>query len=135
MRFSRQRINPVEYLRDQHCMEVPWITFDPTVRGYNAQTGRKISRAGHDGTLLLTFQNIDAILTDLVARTVYRLIDGPEKHPDCLPFYRLGWIHLVTTYPVAIDLPIGRYPGQREQASVRYRVDWGPKGEAERRRE
>ena len=121
---SRQRINPVDYLKPRHGIEADWITFDPTVRGCNDEVGRRKSGSNHDGTLLFTFQNIDKILEQVVARTIFRIDNGPEKHEGCLPAYTLGWVHLMQTSPVLVDLPCGHFPGQHERVKVSYRVHW-----------
>lgn len=126
-KWARQRINPVEYLKNHYGIDVPWLVFDPTVRGCNDEVGRRTQGSTHDGTSLFTLEIITDILKALVARTVYRKPDPPENHPGCMPFYRLGWIHLMQVYPDKVDLPCGRFPGQRDRAKVSYRVEWRAK--------
>lgn len=121
--WSKARFNPLTWL-DGYGINVPWLSFDPrVVKGVTegAIIRRRTSR--HDGTSMFTHEIVSILLEPLVNRALFYIPDPPENHPGQKQHYTLGWLHLASIYGM-VDLPVGRYHGQRERASIAYTVRW-----------
>jgi hypothetical protein len=117
MKSSREYFNPIEWLQSQG-VECGHITFDPTVvPQYRIRRG-----SAHDGTLVFTYENIWRALEPLVTRTSYYKLTEPPSEPGVVR-YTVGRARLAAVYGM-VDLPVGRYPGQRERVTVPVRCDY-----------
>ena len=116
MTTRREWINPLDYIRDQMGIAEAgeWITFDPKV-DYQY---RIIRQQSHDGLVAFTEELIARALLPLVTRTSFY---KPAGEPDKFRHYVVGWLRLATAYGM-VDLPCGRYPGQRERLTIPVRT-------------
>lgn len=117
--WHRQKINPVEWLDGRVNGDItPFITFDPNLRGSDRDYWI-IRQCSHDGTLLF--------IQDLIEKTLSPIVSKESCHRDFQPpegedvHYTIGWLKLSTVYG-RVDLPIGRYPGQRDRARLAVKV-------------
>jgi hypothetical protein len=107
--FSRHKLNPVEQLQ-----RLDWpskhVTFDPTLKH-----GTYFVRRGtaHDGTLIFSDELIRRALVEIAKRQGYWKGEEPDWSKLRGIRYRVGWMKVAIVYGM-VDLPIGRYPGQRE---------------------
>lgn len=86
------------------------ITYDPHLKPqYRIRRGTK-----HDGTLIFTIEVMRIALQNLIERTSYY---KPHGEPTGPMEYTVGPIYLFCVYGM-VDLPIGRYPGQRERVVI-----------------
>jgi hypothetical protein len=121
--WSKDRFDPLLCL-DGYGINVPWLTFDPgVVKGVTEGAIIRRRQCRHDGTAMFTYEIVHDLLIPLVRRELFDTRDPPANHPDQLQHYTLGWLHLSSVYGT-VDLPVGRYPGQRERASIAYTVRW-----------
>jgi hypothetical protein len=124
--WASQRINPMAIL-EQWKVTAPWITFDPSIVKGSSEgpTLRRGKQSRHDGTSTFTHETLALALLPLLNRTVFDTRDPPENHPGQSIRYVVGWVHLCTVFPPeGVDIPAGRYPGQRERAAFSYQVKW-----------
>jgi len=110
----REWINPLECLKERGIDASEWLTFDPHV----VPQYRIIRQQSHDGLVAFTEQMIGEVLDGLATRTSFYKPDGPPARP---PKYIVGWLRLAVAYG-KVDLPCGRYPGQRERITLPVRV-------------
>ena len=102
------------------------ISYDPLViHQYERREG-----CSHDGTLIFTRQLAQRVLLPLMeGRSYFK----PEGQPEgMIPQYTVGRIKHITAFGI-VDLPAGRFPGQRERILMPVRVKWIPIDEGERR--
>jgi hypothetical protein len=95
------------------------ISYDPSVVcQYERREG-----CSHDGTLIFVRELAQRVLLPLMeGRSFFK----PEGQPKAMiPRYTVGRIKHVVVFGT-VDLPIGRYPGQRERILMPVRVNWIP---------
>jgi len=116
VKSHREYLNPVEWLQLQG-VKCDHITFDPAViPQYRIRRG-----SAHDGTLVFTLENIWRALKPLVTQTSFY---KPEPPQDSMTVsYVVGLARIATVYGM-VDLPVGRYPGQRERITVPVRCEY-----------
>ena len=116
MTTRREWINPLDFLERYKGITdaSQWITVDPNV----TPQYRIIRQQVHDGCVDFTADLVMQALWPLVLRESYYAPDGV---PEVLPHYVVGMVRLAVAYGT-VDLPVGRYPGQRERLTLPVRV-------------
>ena len=96
----------------------PHITFDPAVQH------QFVIRRGmaHDGTFAHRMQLIQTALMPLFQRSCYFKPMG-ELPAGMMPIYTVGTIKLFSVFGL-VDLPAGRYPGERERIVIPVRCEY-----------
>lgn len=90
----------------------PHITYDPSL----VPQYRIIRQQSHDGTQIFTLDLIrDSMMHLFTMNSYYKPMGLPPE--DCYVQYTVGTIRLVTVYGT-VDIPAGRYPGQRERIII-----------------
>jgi hypothetical protein len=107
--FSRHKLNPVEQLQ-----RLGWdhehVTFDPTLKRGAYYILRE---SKHDGTVIFSEELLAKALMLITSQDSYWKGDEPYWPTLKGIRYRVGWMKVAIVYGM-VDLPIGRYPGQRE---------------------
>lgn len=116
-KFERHRINPIEWMRNRGW-PVDHITYDPKMRRGDYSINRQ---SAHDGTLLFTEELIHKALVHLAMKASYHKPREAEFTAAKSVQYVVGPLRLATVFG-AVDLPAGRYPGQRERVRVPVRM-------------
>lgn len=111
--MTRERTNPV----DELC-RLGWpadhVTFDPTLK----RGSYYIRRAStHDGTMAFTEELIGKALETVASQTSYCTRDQIDFSRVLGIRYRVGWMRRAVVSGT-VDLPCGRYPGQRESVRM-----------------
>ena len=112
--FRKERLSLEDVMK---ILEAEWtgdphITYDPDL----VQQYKIIRQQSHDGTQMFTWQMIrDSMLNLFHMNSYYRPMGLPPE--DCYIHYTVGTIRLVTVHGY-VDLPAGRYPGQRERIVI-----------------
>jgi hypothetical protein len=96
-----------------------WIKYDPKVKPQY----RIIRQQSHDGTQFFTNELFYTAMDPLFQRTSYFTPEPPKE--GMRPIYTIGVIRLVTVHGM-VDVPAGRFPGQRERLVIPVRVEWEP---------
>lgn len=131
----RERFNPLEYLASREFTvsrgdvnemrrlrpeELAHIRFDPEI----VPEYRIIRGTRHDGTMLFTEELIGNALMPLVNRESYYRRTKPADWSTVRDIrYVVGLARLATAYGT-VDLPVGRYPGQRERITIPVRCEY-----------
>ncbi len=97
----------------------PFIHYDPKV-DWQYQIVREIK---HVGTKAFEYDFMLNALMPLLQRNSHYRAEPPKE--NMLPVYTVGQIKMATVYG-QVDLPIGRYPGERQRIRIPVRVDWVP---------
>lgn len=115
--FSKYKINPVEYLKKHFDLELPHITFDPSLTRFNCQY-QIIRQQSTDGTTSLTHKMVCEIL-HLIANeeSVYKPLQPEQGKTPTGIKYIVGNLQIVAAYGI-VQLRAGKYPGE----SQRYRL-------------
>lgn len=116
--WYRQRIDPMEYLKNVHGIVPPHITYDPKMRkgDYNV-----IRQSAHDGTFAFTYELLDIALKPIVEKRAYYKARTDEYMAAKDVRYVLGPLRL-STVTGTVDLPCGRYPGERQRTRMPVKV-------------
>lgn len=102
----------------------PHVTFDPEMEPqYHIRRG-----STNDSTLILQIELIERALLPLINCETYYL---PMGLPDegFVPQYTVGRIRLATVFGM-VNLPCGRYSGQRQRLVIPVSVRYAPKDRA-----
>jgi hypothetical protein len=118
--FRKERLTLDEVMRSvgAEWTGEPHIAFDPNLK----HQYRIIRQQSHDGTQIFTCQMMEDALMNLFRRNSYYAPMGlPAEDVDI--FYTVGPIRLVTVHG-KVNLPAGRYPGQRERITIPVRCEY-----------
>ncbi|WDQ26704.1 hypothetical protein phiKPNH21_00092 [Klebsiella phage phi_KPN_H2] len=115
-KFRKEKLNPVDVLRDQFGIMCEHITYDPGLKksGCHFQVIRQCS---HDGTMLFTTELLADTLLGIANMQAYPKNLAPEFDKLVAIKYTVGPIWLSTVYGV-VDLPPGSYPGERQRTRM-----------------
>ena len=97
----------------------PHIAYDPNV-DYQY---RVVRTSTHDGTLIFTQELFQRALFPLAYRQSHFKREAPPV--GFAPEYTVGRIRRAAVYGL-VNLPCGKYPGQRESVTIPVRVKWVP---------
>lgn len=112
--FRKERLSLEDIMK---ILEAEWtgephITYDPDL----VPQYKIVRQQSHDGIQMFTWQMIrDSMLNLFHMNSYYKPMGIPPS--DCSIHYTVGTIRLVTVYGY-VDLPAGRYPGQRERIVI-----------------
>jgi len=118
----REYFNPIEWLtaRGADCSH---ITFDPSLRPLDAEY-RIIRGCTHDGTVMFTEELIAKTLVRLVTRETYFRDTEPADWSKVRDIrYTVGLARRAVVLG-KVNLPCGRFPGQRERIAVPVRCEY-----------
>ena len=118
--FQRERLSLTEAFERigyPELVAIPWIKQDANVKPQY----RIIRASKHDGTLVFSSDLLVDALKNLVYRRSYYKQEPPRE--GLLPMYTIGTIRRCVVHGM-VDLPCGRYPGQRERVTIPVRVEW-----------
>lgn len=115
--WERHRINPVEWMR-KRGWPVDHLTYDPKLRKGDYSI---IRGSSHDGTLLFTEELIERALVHLAMKASFHKPRQAEFEAAKEVQYTIGPLRLVTVFGT-VDIPAGRYPGQRERVRIPVRM-------------
>lgn len=113
-------MNPLELIQSYWPdADASHITYDPNmvVGEFNIIRG-----STHDGTMLFTIEILQRTLLPVVNGTCCNKSNQPPTGVRL--FYTIGPILLEIEYSGIVDLPVGRRPGQIEQATMPVNVRW-----------
>ncbi len=118
--FRYEKINPLAWLAQFRGFRASprHVTFDPDVKPQY----RIIRTCAHDGTLLFMRELIESALVEpiMYSCSYYK----PEPPPEGARIhYTLGWMRLISVYGI-VNLPAGRYPGERQRVIVPVRCEF-----------
>lgn len=116
--WRREKINPIEFIKEYWPeLDISHIEYDPNFK----RTDRKywiVRGQSHDGTQMFTFQLLREVVMPLMTQQSFfkpEISIDPDRIIGMK--YKVGPILLTTAYGT-VDLPCGRYPGQRERARI-----------------
>ena len=115
--FERHRINPIDWMRARGW-PVDHITYDPKMRKGDYSI---IRGSTHDGTLLFTQELIEEALVHLAAKASFHKPREAEFNAAKDVRYVVGPMRMATVFG-RVNLPAGRYPGQRERVRIPVRM-------------
>lgn len=129
MTSHRERLTPAECLRamrwagflkgDGEPTLPEWITYDPSlVPQYHIRRG-----SAHDGTALFSVELIAKAFAPLLRRESYFKPMGDFDPSRELPRYTIGPLRVAAVFGT-VDIPAGRFPGQRERVSLPVRCEY-----------
>ena len=124
LQTSRDRLSLNEAMRfiGAEWTGAPHIVFDPHMKPqYRIRRG-----SHHDGTLLFSVELMHEALIPLFDMGSYYKPMGPPS-AGMMPRYTIGRIKRFSVYGL-VDLPVGRYPGERERVVIPVRCDYVPIG-------
>ncbi len=114
--YNKQKLNPLDWIKSWNC-NINHISFNPNLKESDADF-YKTSGSAHDGTMIFTRQNIEKLLIDLANKQSSSVKNPPDSKKNWIDIkYEVGFIKLATVFG-KVDLPIGRYPGQRERCRI-----------------
>lgn len=122
MKSFRQYINPVAWLADLG-VDCSHITYDPTLTPRSCEY--RIRRGStHDGTLAFTLDLIKEALRPIALKSSFYQTTEPADWSAIADVrYTVGPLRLAAVFG-DVDLPVGRYPGQRERVSLPVRCEY-----------
>jgi len=97
-------------------LEMPdYIAFNPNLTKQTGAQYEIIRHIKHDGTAIFERELIGKIMENLFDKTSFFKGDNTEGVKDIK--YEVGLITIETVFGI-VDLPIGRYPGETQTASI-----------------
>lgn len=116
----REYVNPIKMLEDWGFrFPHDHITVDPDVEPEYRIYSRKTT---HDGTLIFTLEALIDAMTRLVEKRTYYKPSEPDWSRVRDIRYTIGLARLATVFGL-VDLPCGRFPGQRERITIPVRCE------------
>lgn len=115
--WERHRINPIEWMK-KRGWQTDHITYDPKMRKGDYSI---IRGSTHDGTLLFTNELLQEALVHLAAKASFHKPREAEFKAAKDVRYVVGPLRLATVFGT-VDIPAGRYPGQRERVRIPVRM-------------
>ena len=117
IKFKRQKINPIDVIRNQLGVTCDHITYDPNLKKSGCQY-QIIRQCSHDGTMVFTCELLADTLINLANMESYAKNFPPADFNKLVAIkYTVGPIWLSTVYG-QVKLPAGTYPGQRERTRM-----------------
>lgn len=116
IKFKKEKLNPVDVLRDQFGITCDHITYDPDMKKSGCQF-QVIRQCSHDGTMLFTSELLADTLRGIANMQTYSKSIAPEFGRLVAIKYIVGPIWLSTVYGV-VDFPAGTYPGERQRTRM-----------------
>lgn len=113
---SRLFVDPLGWLKRHSLSDFDHITMDPNLRSRDADY-RIIRGCLFDGTAVFADETIARALAPLVMRASYDRKHPPSVEQRSGMRYVLGLMRIASVHGL-VDLPAGRYPGERMRVCV-----------------
>lgn len=115
MKTNRRYITPMDAFK-YFGLEMPdWITFNPNLTKINGAQYDIIRQITHDGTFIFEKELIGRTIENLANKSSFCKLDDQEGAIDRK--YEVGYISIATVFGV-VELPIGKYPGEKQRARL-----------------
>lgn len=119
--MTRERHNPIDMIKYfWPTADVSHITYDPSLRKGDFDI---IRQSSHDGTLIFSDEIIQNTVITLANMQAYHASRPPDW--DMLDHikYVVGDLKIAIVYGT-VDLPAGRYPGQKERTRIPVKCEY-----------
>lgn len=120
METNKRYITPIEAFK-WFGLEIPnHITFNPELTKATGAQYEIIRQTKHDGTLIFEKELIGCVVENLFNKQSFFKGDNMDGVKDIK--YEIGLMTIETTSGI-VDLPIGKYPGETQTASIPVRCE------------
>lgn len=121
--FRKQRLNPIEVMKG-FGWPTSHIKFDKNLKRWDGSASYDIVRGScHDGTLIFTQELLQRALIDIANQRACCLKDDIDSENLGGINYILGDMYLATVFGM-VDLPAGRYPGERQRVRMPVKCEY-----------
>lgn len=115
MNISKQWVKPMDVFKIIGREMPEHITFNPNLNKRNGATYEIVRNAKHDGTAIFT---MDLLLQTVKNLALKKSKDSRQDLTNAIDVkYEVGLISLATVFGI-VDLPIGRYPGEKQRSRI-----------------
>jgi hypothetical protein len=105
-------LNPVDVLKSLDRTLPEHTTVNPLLSKLNGAQYEIIRSSTHDGTLIFEKELLLAVLFPVIYKLSFWI------HEKIAEKYEIGLIRLETTYYDIVDLPCGKFPGEKQLATM-----------------